>query len=1029
MELRPRSTRVKAPDISSSSTRGAARRALMTPASQSLLQDGGRLTHVPKVWNTKPKASADFRKSFRIATWNVLTLAHTGYPEALAKELAKYRISMAGLTESRIPGSGLRNVEGFSMFHSGAANHTNGVALMLNKTLADSVTTWRPVSDRLLYARLQHRHGHLSVIVSYAPTEPTIDTNKDVFYQQLESLVAAIPPHDLQIILGDFNAVSGTDRQGYEQVVGNYGSGVVNDNSTRLLSLCSAHRLSIVGSWFARKNIHRHSWICNDGRTRKEIDHILTNNRSLFKSIRVFRGVESPANTDHRLVAAEIALHPYKAPKQSLKNRLDTAKLAQDLELAAKYNIAVSNAFTALGSLPDNVEEAWATTRQTILTTAADIIPVQRQQRRPWLTSETLDIIEQKRKARLKGDSDECRRLKGVFKAKSKVDLEQFYNSIADEAEAGFRQNNLRPAYRAIKRLKGGCRNDTALSPVARLDGSLCTTAEEIEERWREHYQSVLNHSAATPSPELDEHAFTATLDQSISEDAPTLDEVASAIRRLRNGRAAGSDEITPELLKFAEAPISHVLHKLFATVWSSGKIPAEWKEGIIISLYKGKGPHSACNSYRPITLLSVPGKVFAHVILARIQPLLDRCKRRQQSGFTAGRSTVDAILALRLLSELHRAFNRPLHTAYIDVKAAFDSVDRAALWKALQGTGMPSFLLHLIRDLHTSTSARVRTRNGLSSPFATTSGVRQGCILAPALFCCAIDWLMSQCSNTFGISVGDDLFGDIDYADDAVLFARNPLDWDNILRSYETAANTMGLHCNWQKTKIQNVGSGPTPPPVHIDGHIVDPVSKFTYLGSDINADGYSTPEIHRRLGIAYSVMGQLDAVWRRSRLSLNTKLRIYSSLVLSVLLYGSETWTLRKTDSDRIQAFHTKSQRRILGIHWYEHVTNAAVKELTSLEDLPPIIADRRHLLFGHICRLPADAPAHRALQICVKISQGLRPGPDWRRPPGRPRKTWLQQLEEDSGMSPAAAWSSAQDRLLWRSLRPSLATRHSE
>ena len=70
------------------------------------------------------------------------------------------------------------------------------------------------------------------------------------------------------------------------------------------------------------------------------------------------------------------------------------------------------------------------------------------------------------------------------------------------------------------------------------------------------------------------------------------------------------------------------------------------------MSLYKDKGKKSECCNYRPITLLSVPGKVFAHVLLARIEPLLVSRRRPQQSGFTAGRSTADAILALRLLSE-----------------------------------------------------------------------------------------------------------------------------------------------------------------------------------------------------------------------------------------------------------------------------------------------------------------------------------------------------------------------------------------
>ena len=131
---------------------------------------------------------------------------------------------------------------------------------------------------------------------------------------------------------------------------------------------------------------------------------------------------------------------------------------------------------------------------------------------------------------------------------------------------------------------------------------------------------------------------------------------------------------------------------------------------------------------------------MFAHVLLARIHPLLIKNRRPQQSGFTAGRSTVDAILALRLLAELHRAFNRPLHVAYIDVKSAFDSVDRSALWKVLQAEGMPPSLLQLIRNLHTGTNG-YESVHTMACP--TASGFRQGFILAPDLFCFAIYSLM----------------------------------------------------------------------------------------------------------------------------------------------------------------------------------------------------------------------------------------------------------------------------------------------
>ena len=151
-------------------------------------------------------------------------------------------------------------------------------------------------------------------------------------------------------------------------------------------------------------------------------------------------------------------------------------------------------------------------------------------------------------------------------------------------------------------------------------------------------------------------------------------------MRKLRNGRAPGPDGIQPELLKYAEAPVSSALHALFCQVWKTGKVAAEWREGIIVSLNKGKGLRTSCSNHRPISLLSVPGKVFAHVLLARLQPLLTTHRRPQQSGFTRSRSTIDAILSVRLLSQLHREFNRPLHVAYIDIESAFDSVDRTAL-------------------------------------------------------------------------------------------------------------------------------------------------------------------------------------------------------------------------------------------------------------------------------------------------------------------------------------------------------------
>ena len=178
--------------------------------------------------------------------------------------------------------------------------------------------------------------------------------------------------------------------------------------------------------------------------------------------------------------------------------------------------------------------------------------------------------------------------------------------------------------------------------------------------------------------------------------------------------------------------------------------------------------------------------------MLARLQPLLTKNRRPEQSGFTAGRSTMDAILALRLLSEIRREFNRPLAVAYVDIKAAFDSVDRKALWLALKGIGVPDPLMRLMQDLHVGSCARVRVGSQKSDSFTTRSGVRQGCVLAPSLFYRAMDWILQRMPPICGIKVGQYSFTDDDYADDVALMGHK-----------ESDLQTSLYHFNRQQTPL----------------------------------------------------------------------------------------------------------------------------------------------------------------------------------------------------------------------------------
>ena len=148
-----------------------------------------------------------------MATWDVLTLAKDGYREAMARELSRLDIDVACLTEARLTDSGKEVVEGYTFLHSGGTQRHRGVCLVLSPKIQHSLKSWEPISDRLLAARLTHRHGHLTILVPYAPTEDASDVEKDGFYDLLEGAVRNVAPHNQLVVAGDLNAVIAAQRR------------------------------------------------------------------------------------------------------------------------------------------------------------------------------------------------------------------------------------------------------------------------------------------------------------------------------------------------------------------------------------------------------------------------------------------------------------------------------------------------------------------------------------------------------------------------------------------------------------------------------------------------------------------------------------------------------------------------------------------------------------------------------------------------------------------------------------------------
>ena len=157
-------------------------------------------------------------------TWNVLSLVSSSsqiYP--LGQIIDQYKLDLLGITETHLPGSGTSVLDnGSLLIHSGRTDviKRQGVSLSLSKRIKNSLISFTPMSERILTARMHSKHLNISVVVAYAPTEGSDDSEKDTFYRTLTDTFDELPGHDLKLLLGDFNAKVTADRHGCESIIG-----------------------------------------------------------------------------------------------------------------------------------------------------------------------------------------------------------------------------------------------------------------------------------------------------------------------------------------------------------------------------------------------------------------------------------------------------------------------------------------------------------------------------------------------------------------------------------------------------------------------------------------------------------------------------------------------------------------------------------------------------------------------------------------------------------------------------------------
>jgi hypothetical protein len=249
--------------------------------------------------------------------------------------------------------------------------------------------------------------------------------------------------------------------------------------------------------------------------------------------------------------------------------------------------------------------------------------------------------------------------------------------------------------------------------------------------------------------------------------------EVAAAIQRLKNNKSPGNDGITGEMIKYGGDVVLQEIHKICNAAWKEGRTPDEWKKSILVILYK-KGNALECSNYRTIALISHLGKVLMMILTERLRRQTEEYLTDGQAGFRRDRSTVQQILALRLIGEKARRKNKKIYNCFIDFKKAFDSIDQRVTWAVLESYGVDCKLTHLLKEINSNAKAAVRVCGETGSWFNTSRGTRQGDPISPNTFITHLERILDKIRENDGVSISGENINNLCFADDIDLIGED---------------------------------------------------------------------------------------------------------------------------------------------------------------------------------------------------------------------------------------------------------------
>ena len=845
---------------------------------------------------------------------------------------------------------------------------------------------------------------YIRFVNCYSPTNPKSVQNPhiaDQFYDQLDKALD-VPARFEVWFLGDFNAKIGKrsrndEDNGLSNHIGRHSVGRRNQNGDRLLQFLVSHSLFAANTAFQHASRHittRTGWI-KDQSTRRsrpyfsQIDYILCKSRSrvLLTNARSYAGMTH--RSDHKLVMACIDFSKrYKLYKEKHRRQkhLNTNSLVCSSDTQVSYrnyldvainNTKMSDQFTTADTaqrfdmLFENVKCAAESTvgysdpvRKRHHSSDSAIVEMSTERKR---LLQLLNTNENKDRTALRS---KINKLSHNIKKRLKNLKTQLANSIADTIN---NTDDSRRMFEAVRQLSN--KNKKSVSVFVHNDSDQFVNnnvdkCKIVREYFQQHYTSSDSEPAIEP--------FVGTPQPLMN--PITTEEVAFAARRLKNNKALGPDGIPNEFLKFA----SHAFHDTFAQLINESfekheHVPS-FTEGYLTPLQKPGKPRGPPKSLRPLCLLNGTRKIMSMIVLRRIQSQIAHYTGPWQNAYKPGHSTANIVWTQRMLLSVVKEKHWSVHKMGIDMSSAFDTIKRSVLLDLLRDAGCSEDDIKLVRYLLSNTKLKIKIEKTVSDEFIVSIGAFQGDSLSGNLFTVYLAGALYHLrAVTMHIRLNPPISDQLlplewEYADDVDFLDEDEENLQALLPVCKEILQEWNLYVNESKTEFTTfyiAGKNDRDE----KGELLknrEPWRSSISLGSKL----CDKEDIQRRCTLGNVAFQEYKKVWEQGkRIPLSTRLKIYESLVVSVMLYNCNSWAVPKAYMDKIDICHRKHLRQIVKMTYPTKISDNALYKKCNSRPLSERVEYSRWKMFGHILRSASNSPALCSLFFAVESMENMR------------------------------------------------------